>query len=109
MARVYSTLFIVESLSLFVPGEYTVPDGMLAIVRDISGTIENITPGYGARLQVAQQGVSFYTVFAPPGLYATVHWEGRVAVPGSQMITAGIDQLDCECDLCVSGYLLSLP
>lgn len=108
MARqpVYSTLFY-EGYGEPVSGEYTVPDGYLAVVRDIVGLSEGDPD---IILQVAVNPADSTIAYLEFGSadVGFVHWEGRQVVnPGS---TIAIDASGTTfVSARVSGYLLGLP
>lgn len=102
---VYSTQFIAWA-SETNPPAYNVPDGYVAVVRDIS-----ITSGGGSvidwQVELGPAYAIFYRgQFTVESVGQSFHWEGRmVAIPGQWFAFAS----DGATDGVISGYLLSGP
>jgi hypothetical protein len=105
---VYSASFVAQTVTNVAPATFEVPMGYVAVVRDISGVCESPSPGFGVRLLFTSGAVQFATIFIPPGVYSTFHWEGRVVRPGPEDITVTMDQELADADVFVSGYLLTV-
>lgn len=106
MASIYSTLFV-EANAVNVLAEYDVPDGFVAVIRDICMLL------YGSPSDTAayvfngtDTGVVTYALHTDP--FQAVHWEGRQVFPtGSRIIAQA--QGPAQVSLRVSGYLLAAP
>lgn len=99
---VYSTRFIGLAVTAGESAYYTVPEGYVAVVRDISilPTASGLTSA-----QVAINGVTrfFQVVSATSGV--SLHQEMRAVLnPGEELV---FDCAGANCYVCISGYLLS--
>ena len=102
MARLYSTRFIVAHAG--AAGHYDVPDGFIIVVRFVTAfNAKNFIPGSANLLEV-NSGVTLWQVDL--GQQQALSQELRVVVdfPETIEITQSAD-----CDMTVSGYLLSAP
>lgn len=111
---VYSTRFI----GLIIPGightGYTVPDGHLAIVRDISGHILSSDTEVNDYVLAFIQDLDGNTpIFAQwemaAGASGPTQWEGRVVVNTGETIRTDVNTPGTVWSVTVSGYLLVLP
>lgn len=105
MAAVYSTRFLAGSLPTSDPLEYTCPEGMVAVVVDISAAAVSS----GAAVQALLNGIPFwYETFdgAAPGVSSSRQWRGReVLQPGDILSVQGT----VGGGVVASGYLLTSP
>lgn len=105
----YTTLFLGD---LVVPAgpelEYTVPDGHIAIIRDISAVM-GVVGLENSKLIVSAGSAAIFQAISPPGATRSVHWEGRVAAIAGNLIHAACSgDLTCTWNIRVTGYLLSV-
>jgi hypothetical protein len=108
MADLYSTRFLIERAGAGAGAKYFVPNGYIAIVRDVSVTSAS----------EAGESVAFGVYAGPDGTEAqfatgevtgntqAFHWEGRVVVLAGEDIQ--VSSTD-EVSYIVSGYLLYAP
>ena len=98
---VYSHRFICFAAETDPP-PYEVPEGYLAVIRDISlGFGGGAITDYSVRINgVANFFVGQFTVISIP---QAAHWEGRVVAYAGEIIVASAAN---EIDGAVSGYLL---
>lgn len=107
---VYSTQFIAALLAADASAIYTVPDGFVIVVRDISGVIFP-GPTSGTNIEVDCGEFAIFSAEAPPSCTVTFHWEGRVVMPAGQHLQA-FNQFgtgSAEVAIVISGYLLTAP
>jgi hypothetical protein len=106
MADVYSTRLLQEH-ELGALTTYTVPDGFIAIVRDIDVFFTTLAAG---AVQVENPAGGIFAYFAAPvGNSICIPWRGRqVLEPGDEIgVVASMDF--GTADLMMSGYLLAAP
>lgn len=108
MARVYSTQFIVGTLAFGDSIFYEVPDGYLAIVRDINGVQFTDSSGPG-NFTVDFDGVFWFQRGLPNYTEAELFWQGRAVAPAPTTITATCSGVSGGIEVVISGYLLTLP
>lgn len=105
MARqLYSTLL----LSMFAAGEtteITVPEGSIAVVRDIVAVVFGSPAGSACEVRVGS-GQEFLMLWEPTEADSTFHTEMRQVVNPLELIR-GVAQGPSTFSLRVSGYLLS--
>jgi hypothetical protein len=108
VATVYSTRFIAVQ-GLVGNSDYTVPDGMLAVIRSIdmwqAGGVAAPRSYVGIYDGVAY--VTIQALWGDPLDTVEEHWSGRqVAYPGEIIRAQATSESP---DIMVSGYLLTLP
>jgi len=108
MADLYSTRFLIERAGAGAGPKYFVPNGYIAIVRDVSatsatGTTDVVALGVyagpdGTEAQFATGEVASNS--------QAFHWEGRVVVlAGEDIQVSSTDEIS----YIISGYLLYAP
>lgn len=101
---VYSTLFI-DSPGLVGDAGFLVPDGFVAVVRDIDA----VAPaGAGAQIYAGIGGSSEFWTYQWT-VVATADWRswrGRVVIPGGGQL---VIHTDAPVDVIACGYLLTAP
>lgn len=108
MARqVYTTTFIAATVVDASPVAYEVPLGYVAVVRDVSITLETAANDAGSfELTLAASPIVRWSW--PKGYIGTLHWEGRHATAGLTFIVATTYALFVSSPLViVTGYLLT--
>lgn len=107
MARaVYSTRFLASSGTGTQEPTYTVPDGFVAVIRDIDGIVPDIAGSVVQCGLVDPQALFVDENYASNG-GKHVQWQGRqVAYAGEQL--AGLIIGAAFGSLCASGYLLTV-
>lgn len=105
-STVYSTRFIAAALEpagLY----YTVPEGFVAVVRDIDAVG---TGGEYIQAALETVGSTFWLDYFPEsGSYGWIGWRGRqICQPGEQ-ISVFVSGTESGGTVAVSGYLLTLP
>lgn len=106
--RLYSSSLLAATIPGGDDAIYDVTDGFVVVVRDLSGTLDT-NEGSGAVFIIDLNGVPFYRLVAPASFEGTYHWEGRLVAPGPSTITATLSGVSCIANLCMSGYVLTLP
>lgn len=104
MAAVYTERFILEQ-GLTGSSSITVDPGYTLVVRDISGYFgsESTAPSVVATVN----GAKFFEADTPPLSLTAFHWEGRVALNPGDVLEVAMQ--NGNCDICVTGYRLTLP
>jgi hypothetical protein len=105
---VYSTRFALVSITDSSSHDlYTVPAGYVAILRDIDG-FTSVTPV--TSLQLTVTGLTAILIPDPGSSPGPVQWRGRLVMNAGETVaciapgrTGGLY------NLCVSGYLLTVP
>lgn len=113
MARpVYSTVFIREA-GLTGRATYTVPAGVIAVVRDFDGYGNNIDPEAALFLVDDLTNGTFFQwqqSLASIGSPTHFQWQGRqVFHPGDAFHCGVASSVSAAFDVRVSGYLLTTP
>jgi hypothetical protein len=108
MADLYSTRFLLERSGAGAGPKYVVPNGYIAIVRDISatsatGTTDTVALGVYAGAAGLEAQFATGEVFSNTQAF---HWEGRVVVYAGEDIQVSSTDL---VSYTVSGYLLYAP
>jgi hypothetical protein len=105
MSAVYSTSFM-QRLRLDGGSPYTVPAGVVAVLRDWDAYVrsDDAIEGSVALLGGAGQIVDSFTMAA--GVAQKHQWTGRQVIPSGQTFTVSTP---CPVDVTLSGYLLTLP
>ena|ERR1700752_1890303 len=106
---VYSPRFIGASFSGFGSGTYTVPDGYLAVVRDVSAAMTNQLGQGGGSFQVFIHGNCIITWPMPPDFFGSFQWQGRQVVNAAETISYTAQVAGAQAAIAISGYLLKLP
>lgn len=104
MGAIYSTRFANITSSAAGPTVlYTVPSGMVAVIRDVSG----LCSGAPGALAIGINGTqSFMSALALASLQS-FQWKGRQILNATD--TLDLFVLAGTVQVCVSGYLLALP
>lgn len=106
MARpVYSTSFFQFTVSDGVPFTETVPDGYIAVVRDIQ-VVFLIPAGDGAQVIVSLNGLEIVQWYLPGDYFGSDSWQGRCVAPGPTTVEAELVGGGAA-EISVSGYLLT--
>lgn len=108
MANIYSVRFIAVK-GLTGTSSYTVPAGMVAIVRDVDTFIGTPT-GVNALFLHGEHGQAMWWTSATIGQSQYASWRGRQVVEAGLTfdVQASVGALDAY-DVTVSGYLLDAP
>ena len=102
---VYSTRFLATAGEPFGSVTYTVPAGLVAVVRDVAMYFVAGSGGY-ANLGVGDDEVPLIVTLSQAGAEVTAQWSGTQVVPAGEVIAAySRGSVFCRC--AVSGYLLS--
>lgn len=109
MSSVYSTQFIVGSMTgPTTPLSYTVPAGMVAILRDITLASTGIATWQCVAAVVSGPAVAWLALFTEnPGQVATHQWQGRTVLNGGDELILQMLQGNSGTAI-ASGYLLAL-
>ena len=104
MGAVYSTRFLAWAADESPPA-YTVPDGYVAVVRDL-----DVWSGGGAMInwQLAVNEIAKFAAgqFTIESLAQTAQWRGRQVLNAGEFL---VFSSDGALDGMISGYLLTLP
>jgi hypothetical protein len=84
---------------------YTVPPGMVAIVRDVD-LVPGVTSAAFIFLYSGVTGATWCSR-ALPTVNVQVEWRGRQVFPAGTDLRASINVGGVACDVSVSGYLLT--
>lgn len=107
MARVYSNLFISETLLVGSPFAYTVPDGDVAVIRDILVYTQILDSG-GGQITISIGANAHWHFTWPSGAIAPLEWQGRQVLPGASGLTAeAFSSGTIAPTIAISGYLLT--
>ena len=105
MAQLYSTKLFTAAASAG-SGALVVPDGMVAVLRDLDAAVPLIASPVVVLLVGDAGQVIAVLSFSPPG-ESSLSWRGRQVIPAGLtyqlVVTAGV------ADLSLSGYLLTAP
>lgn len=87
--------------------QFDVPAGFTAVVRDVEATTELGASAFSAYFgdSLIAPGVVF-AYLTTEGALQSVHWEGRVVVPGGGFIGLGQYTLGVGATAYIGGYLL---
>lgn len=109
---VYSQHLFSDTLAPGFPFEYTVPDGFVAVVKDIAAIVFNGGSSLVAELSaVASSGTFFYRK-CPEFSNRQYHSRGSWVVENGQVIAVSYvaaSIIHNEANITMSGYLLALP
>jgi len=104
-SSVYSARFIATAGDPMPTATYTVPEGYVAVVRDVRGLVGSATSG-NVTVTVAGTYGFIYVADAVSGQNVLVAEEMRVVVNAGETISAQ-SSTDALANLLVSGYLLT--
>lgn len=104
MATIYSKRFLLEQ-GLSTDAGFTVEDGYVAILRDISGYFGSQATAPSIAVDV--NGAKFFEADTPPLALTAFQWTGRVVMEAGDTCTA--TALNGNGDILISGYLLTAP
>lgn len=102
---VYSTRFLATAGDPIATVEYTVPDGFVAVVRDVTGYAVNGGTG-GITVWLSIEGWVLWHLPAPPSVPTTYTQSMRVVLQAGETLTAQ-GGYTATSSVLVSGYLLS--
>lgn len=105
----YSTEFIRGTIAAGAHLDYTVPNGFVAVVRDIMMINQGVvgTGLFGCWAQ-DDAGAWIYALFTPVACVGNPYtWEGRAVMNAGE--TLSIHSLDAGWKVRASGYLLTTP
>lgn len=103
-STVYSTRFLLAQ-GLTTSQWFTCDDGFIIVVRDISGYFGS--QGTAPSVAVDINGAKFFEADTTPLGLGPFHWEGRQVLNAGDRCTA--QMLNGNCDILISGYLLTAP
>lgn len=103
---VYSTLFVAAT-AVNVDARYTVPDGHIAVVRDVNFFF-NGTPNNTAAQAYDLTTASYIAYHLMVNPFENFHWEGRQVLDAGATLQ-GASSGPNGCSIRISGYLLTLP
>lgn len=105
MARqIYSTRFIV--LHGGSDASYTVPEGFVAVVRDVD-TYSSSLIGFSQVFLQGSAGQAMWEWSSGVGQASYGSWRGRQVIFGLETFSIHVEGV--ACDATVSGYLLTAP
>lgn len=101
---VYSTRFLTAK-GLTGYQFFTCDDGFVIVIRDISGYFGS--QGTAPSVVCDINGAKFFEADTTPLNLTSFQWSGRQVLEAGDTCTATLQ--NGNCDLCISGYLLTNP
>lgn len=108
--NVYTEQLLSLSLGPTEIGTYETPEGYVAVIRDVTGYLDNQGGESIAEVVCGPTSGNPLIWDCPNDTGIRMHWQGRMAIPFGDAFTVALGgPTTCSADIVVTGFVLTLP